>query len=315
MKPKQQGKSPNHIEIKIEEEGKVDAGYGVGLEGLVKKEENKGALNPYVEPFDREEFFKKYTEDAPGPKGWREIYAMVKEMRSQIIAPVDTMGCERIPEKIRITDDQQDSSEGVSPEVYRFQLLVALLLSSQTKDQVTSAAVEALRGGLHGKGLNVAAVRATPEPEIDALIQKVGFHRRKAGYLKRVADILHAQYDDDIPPSLEEIVALPGIGPKMGHLLVQRAWGKVEGIGVDVHVHRLSNQWGWSRSKTKREQEDPQVTRVRLEEWLPRDLWVDINPALVGFGQTVCPARGPKCGECLISGSGLCPVSKKRKKQ
>lgn len=333
--------------------------------------------NPYVEPFDEEKFYEQYPTDEPGPPNWRTIYASVKMMRAKMVAPVDTMGCERLPENIKVEKEEDESvnkatatdgkeelvarqnrmvlariesvgeqkKEGVSPKVFRFQLFVALLLSSQTKDQVTAAAMENLRNGLNyatedkrlqteRPGLSVATVLATAESKIDELIYSVGFHRRKASYLKQCAQIFHDKYDDDVPnlPVNALVKELPGFGPKMGHLYVQRAFGVTEGIGVDVHVHRLSKMWGWTRWKPKvgsaedQEQEpenkkankalknpdDPQFSRVRLEAWLPRSLWVDINPALVGFGQTICPSRGAKCGTCLVGARVKCPGYRKK---
>jgi len=87
----------------------------------------------------------------------------------------------------------------------------------------------------------------------------------------------------------------------MGHLLMQVGWNKTVGIGVDVHVHRISNWLGWVHN-TK----DPEKTRVALESWLPYEKWDKINKLLVGFGQTICTSINPKCGSCLLS-TGLCP--------
>jgi endonuclease-3 len=87
----------------------------------------------------------------------------------------------------------------------------------------------------------------------------------------------------------------------MGYLTLSAAWGRHEGIGVDVHVHRITNLWGWHKTTT------PEQTRAALESWLPRDKWHDINNLLVGFGQTICLPVGRKCGECGLAERGLCP--------
>jgi len=79
------------------------------------------------------------------------------------------------------------------------------------------------------------------------------------------------------------------------------AWGRDEGIGVDVHVHRITNLWGWCKTK------GPEETRKSLEGWLPKSKWNEINHLLVGFGQTVCLPVGRKCGECKLADRGLCP--------
>lgn len=239
---------------------------------------------------------EQVTGGAPVPRNFEEIYRHVKEMRKRVVAPVDTMGCERLPEGVSST---------ITPRVHRFQLLIALMLSSQTKDETNAIAMDTLREGLKPLGgLTLEAIRQTSERDIDRMIFKVGFHNRKAHYIKETAEILHNKFDDETPSTLEDLVSLPGVGPKMAHLFLHRAWGVVAGIGVDVHVHRLANMWGWTgRSKLV---PTPERTRVALESWLPRDLWVDINPTLVGFGQTICLPRNPKCDQCTIAPTGLC---------
>lgn len=76
---------------------------------------------------------------------------------------------------------------------------------------------------------------------------------------------------------------------------------------IDVHVHRITNLWGWHKTKA------PEETRASLEAWLPRDRWHEINHLLVGFGQTICLPVGRKCGECTLS-KGLCPSAVAQKK-
>lgn len=87
----------------------------------------------------------------------------------------------------------------------------------------------------------------------------------------------------------------------MAYLTMSAAWGRDEGIGVDVHVHRITNLWGWNKTQ------NPEQTRAILESWLPKDKWHDINNLLVGFGQTICLPVGRKCGDCKLSARGLCP--------
>jgi endonuclease-3 len=91
------------------------------------------------------------------------------------------------------------------------------------------------------------------------------------------------------------------VGPKMAYLSMSVAWGRDEGIGVDVHVHRITNLWGWHKTKT------PEETRAALQAWLPKDKWHEINWLLVGFGQVLCTPVGRKCGECVLPEEGLCP--------
>ncbi|KAL8665659.1 MAG: hypothetical protein Q9168_007661, partial [Polycauliona sp. 1 TL-2023] len=120
-------------------------------------------------------------------------------------------------------------------------------------------------------------------------------------YIKSTALLLQSHFNSDIPSTIPGLMSLPGVGPKMAYLCMSAAWGRDEGIGVDVHVHRITNLWGWHATK------GPEETRKVLEAWLPRDKWHEINGLLVGFGQTVCLPVGRRCGECVLSERGLCP--------
>ncbi|XP_065176326.1 endonuclease III-like protein 1 isoform X1 [Sycon ciliatum] len=215
------------------------------------------------------------------PARFEEHYALIREMRKGRDAPVDSMGAECC----------QD--ESASPNVRRFQTLVSLLLSSMTKDETTAAAMKKLQE----HGLTVPDILATTESDVGKLIYPVGFWKTKAANLKKVAVILHEEYTDDIPDSIEKLVMLPGIGPKMAHLCMLIAWDEVTGIGVDTHVHRISNRLRWVPKKTK----TPEDTRKALEEWLPKEYWRTINLDLVGFGQTRCLPVRPRCDGCLLN--------------
>lgn len=103
------------------------------------------------------------------------------------------------------------------------------------------------------------------------------------------------------------MTSLPGVGPKMAYLCLSAAWDRTEGIGVDVHVHRITNLWGWNKTK------NPEETRLALQSWLPRDKWREINWLLVGFGQAVCLPVGRKCGDCDLGLNGLCKAAERKK--
>ena len=217
---------------------------------------------------------------------WKEVYEKIEKMREGVVAPVDAMGCERL------------GDAEANAEVFRYQTLVALMLSSQTKDEITADAIDRLNTGLPG-GLNVDSVLEAEPEKLNELIRRVGFHNRKTVYLQKAARILKDKYEGDIPPTIEGLLELPGVGMKMGMLAMQCAWHVNAGIGVDVHVHRISNRLGWVSTKT------PEQTRVALESFLPKEVWGPVNPLLVGFGQTICKPVGTKCSECTIT--HLCP--------
>ena len=235
------------------------------------------------------------------PSNWNEMYSIIHEMRKRNpTAPVDTMGCE---------DLFWDTSP---PRDKRYHTLTALMLSSQTKDTVTAVAMARLHteliqqkpnpetGKIEKSGLTVENIISSDPKWLDELIGKVGFHNNKTKYIKQTALILRDEYNSEVPDTLEGLLRLPGVGPKMAYLCLAGAWGKVIGIGVDVHVHRITNLWGWHKTK------NPEETRYWLEGWLPKEKWHEINKMLVGLGQTVCLPIGRKCGMCDLAGTGLC---------
>ncbi|KAL5990951.1 alpha,alpha-trehalase nth1 [Asimina triloba] len=135
------------------------------------------------------------------------------------------------------------------------------------------------------------AIVDADEETIKSLIFPVGFYTRKAGYMKKISAICLSKYGGDIPSTLEELLSLPGIGPKMAHLpemvwfmvtVMQIGWNNVQGICVDTHVHRICNRLGWvKRAGTNQKTSSPEETRVALQLWLPKEEWVPINPLLV----------------------------------
>ncbi|KAL1871137.1 alpha,alpha-trehalase nth1 [Diaporthe australafricana] len=240
------------------------------------------------------------NETVAPPSDWEELYNVTKEMRlsgAAANAAVDTMGCERLALPTASARDQ------------RFHTLVALMLSSQTKDTTNAVAMRKLQTELPPHedgappGLNLENMLAVDPARLNELIWAVGFHNNKTKFLKQTAVILRDAWGGDIPDTIEGLVSLPGVGPKMAHLCLSSAWGRTEGIGVDVHVHRITNLWGWHKTKT------PEETRLALQAWLPRDRWREINWLLVGLGQTVCAPVGRKCGDCDLGFNGLCKAA------
>ena len=240
------------------------------------------------------------------PADWKDTYERLKEFRFKDLspAPVDTMGCDML------------HCESASPAQRRFQILISLLLSSQTKDPITADAMDRLHklsnklsASGESSGLNIDAVLTSSDAQINECIAKVGFHKKKTVYLRQVAEICHDRFNDDIPDNVDDLLSLPGIGPKMAYLALQSAWDRVEGIGVDTHVHRIASRLRWVPRGT--ESKGPEATRAALESWLPMELWSEVNHLLVGLGQIVCSARKPLCSECAIKDT--CPSSTVKK--
>lgn len=190
----------------------------------------------------------------------------------------------------------------------RFQTLIALMLSSQTKDTTNAIAMRRLQTDLPIPGLTLENILDVEPEKLNEMIYVVGFHNNKTRFIKAAAVILRDEHGGDIPGTIEGLMSLPGVGPKMAYLCMSAAWGRTEGIGVDVHVHRITNLWRWHKTN------GPEETRKTLEAWLPKERWHEINHLLVGFGQTMCLPVGRKCGECTLSERGLCPSAVVQKK-
>ncbi|CCE83005.1 Piso0_002778 [Millerozyma farinosa CBS 7064] len=296
-------------ELKVEHGERVENERGAdGEQSTIKKEEDRESDYKRIKietgiaamRYARAEDEDLESSDAKQPKDWYKIYNEVALMREHFESPVDTMGCESIPNTIR------PGLSEMRPQVYRFQLLVSLILSSQTKDEVTYNAMLNLNRHLMDRGfedgLTLEAVLTLSETEVDGLISKVGFHRKKAAYILKSAAILKETAGSDVPQTVDEITRLPGVGPKMAYLLIQRGWNINDGIGVDVHVHRLAQMWRWVPKS-----DNPERTRLALQAWLPRKFWPEINPLLVGFGQVVCVPRAGNCDICTLATKRLCP--------
>ncbi|KAF8191648.1 DNA glycosylase [Mycena galopus ATCC 62051] len=179
---------------------------------------------------------KALTTPVPPPPRWREVYDCIKEMRSHTQAPVDTMGC------------AMAQRHETDPKNKRFITLVSLMLSPQTKDEVTDAALLKLRTALGGS-ISLDAVLAADPAVISDAINKVGMWRIKTKHIKLAAEKLRDDFDSDVPKTIEGLTSLPGVGPKIGHLTLQHAWGIVDGIGVDVHVLRITRLLGWHNAQ------------------------------------------------------------------
>lgn len=214
-----------------------------------------------------------------------DLYGRIKCQREAIDAPVDTVGCASI-------------GAGMGREDRKFQTLVGLLLSSQTKDEVTHEAVRQLNKRLGG--LTPPNVCRASAELVHGCIGKVGYHNKKLKYL---LEISQRHESTALPETLEGILRLPGIGKKMAYLYLQHGCGINTGIGVDTHVYRISRRLGLSEART------PEGVRVDLERTFERDEWVDINRVLVGFGQKVCLPVRPRCEMCCVGDE--CPSSRK----
>ncbi|KAJ3296065.1 DNA N-glycosylase and apurinic/apyrimidinic (AP) lyase [Borealophlyctis nickersoniae] len=151
-------------------------------------------------------------------------------------------------------------------------------------------------------GLTVDNVPRMGVERLMEAIKVVGKGNQNAAFIMDVARVCKEQYGGDIPDTVEGLMALKGVGPKIAYLCMQFAWGRNLGIGVDTHVHRITNRFGWVKTKT------PAETRLALQDWLPESEWKNINLLFVGLGQTLCSPLGPFCNECPVK--DLCAYPK-----
>lgn len=171
-----------------------------------------------------------------------------------------------------------------------FRILIATVLSLRTKDQTTAEA----SARLFALADTPAALLAVSAPRIERLIYPVGFYRTKARQIREICALLLSRHQGRVPDDLEALVALPGVGRKTANLVVTVGYRK-PGICVDIHVHRISNRWGYIKTKT------PDESEVALRKKLPPRHWITYNDLLVPYGQNLCLPVSPRCSQCKLT--------------
>lgn len=201
-------------------------------------------------------------------------------------------------EKWRRELSVSDPSVNTVAENYRrdpWAVLVSTIISLRTKYDVTLCASKRLLE----KADCPEKMAAMSEEKTAKLIYPAGFYRNKAASLKKIAQILLERYGGKVPSSMDELLALPGVGRKTANLTLTEAFD-LDGICVDIHVHRISNRCGWLSGK------NPEETEMILREILPVKYWKRINYLLVLYGQKVCRPVSPYCSRCVIRKFCLC---------
>ena len=170
-----------------------------------------------------------------------------------------------------------------------FQILVSCIISLRTKDEVTGEASRSLYTlADHPEGISKLT-----EKEIADAIYPAGFYRRKARQILDISKDLVENHDSVVPDNIEELLKFKGVGRKTANLVVTLGYNK-PGICVDIHVHRITNRWGYVDTKT------PDSTEFVLRGKLPIKHWIPINDLLVTFGQNLCTPISPYCSKCKL---------------
>jgi endonuclease-3 len=175
------------------------------------------------------------------------------------------------------------------------QILVATVLAAQCTDE----RVNWITPGLFRKYPTAAAFARADRTELEQEIYSAGFFRNKAKNIIGAARRIVEDFGGAVPDSMAALVTLPGVARKTANIVLSAGYGKAEGIAVDTHARRLSRRLGLSRH------EDPVKVERDLLKLVPKDDWLNFNFLLVEHGRALCPARRPKCPECLLR--KLCP--------
>lgn len=170
-----------------------------------------------------------------------------------------------------------------------FEQLVACMISIRTRDETTLPVARRF----FAVARTPAEVAALTPARIDELIALSSFHDAKARQIHAIARRAVEEYGGSLPCDFEVLTSFAGVGPKCANLVLGIACGQPR-IGVDVHVHRVTNRWGYVRART------PEATLAALETVLPERYWVAINRLLVPFGKFICTGTAPRCSTCPV---------------
>ncbi len=171
-----------------------------------------------------------------------------------------------------------------------FQLLIATLLSSRTRDSTTIPIVKRLLARYTVPQDFVEA----PIQQLEKALYSVGFYRVKARQVKELSKIILEKYKGAVPNTFEQLTSLPGVGRKTANCILSYAF-RQPAIATDTHVHRIANRLGWVKTKT------PEETEEALKKIIPEELWRKVNSLFVGHGQTICFPRNPDCKGCPVN--------------
>ncbi|MCH7688385.1 MAG: endonuclease III [Planctomycetes bacterium] len=171
-----------------------------------------------------------------------------------------------------------------------YELIVSTILSAQCTDERVNMTTPAL----FKKYPTVEDLAGSKQADVEKLIKSTGFFRNKATNLRAMAEAVTQQHGGKIPQTLEELVALPGVGRKTANVVLGTAFGIPSGVVVDTHVKRISNLLGLTTSK------NPEIIERNLIELVPRNEWINFSHRLIHHGRRICIARRPRCSECPL---------------
>jgi endonuclease-3 len=170
-----------------------------------------------------------------------------------------------------------------------FEQLIACMISIRTRDEMTLP----IARRVFARARTPEAMAGLEVAEIDKLIVQSSFHEQKARQFAAIAQRAVHEFDNALPCDFDVLISLPGVGPKCANLVLGIACGR-PAIAVDIHVHRVTNRWGYVRAST------PEATMAALAAVLPQAYWIEINRLLVPFGKHICTGQRPICSTCPV---------------
>lgn len=171
-----------------------------------------------------------------------------------------------------------------------FELLVAVILSAQCTDE----RVNKTTPSIFERCSTPNEFAQIDIKELEELLHPCGFYKNKAKNIKEASKIIHEKYNDKIPDTMEELMALPGVGRKTANVVMLEAFENPQGIAVDTHCKRIANKIGLS------EQSEPEKIEQDLLKIIPKEYYKDVNHIFIWHGRNTCIARNPKCEQCCV---------------
>ena len=178
-----------------------------------------------------------------------------------------------------------------------FRLTIAVMLSAQTTD----AGVNKVTPELWERYPTPEDLAAAKVEDVEEILRPIGFYRTKAANAIGIAQMVVSDYGGQIPQDMDELQKLPGVGRKTANVVLNEAFGIVEGIAVDTHVNRIAHRLNFAGPSA----DTPAKTEQALLKLYPHECWGPINHQWILFGRETCQARRPRCEDCFLS--DLCP--------
>jgi len=176
-----------------------------------------------------------------------------------------------------------------------FEMVICVLLSAQTTD----VAVNKVTPELFRRWPDAASLAQADPAQVEEVIHSLGFFRSKARHCVEAAQMIVADFGGEVPSTMDELTRLPGVGRKTANIVLNKAFGIVDGIAVDTHVYRIATRLRLTKAPT------PLAAEQDLLDLLPHELWGPVNEQWIHFGRDTCTAQRPKCDGCPLS--DICP--------